>query len=515
MTRFLLAIALAPLLASSVCAQADDARPLDIGSRRELFVDRFLIDSMSGTQLRLHAPREAEVAIRHDKPWEGRYSGYTTVIKDGSTYRMYYRGLSEAGRDGSEAETTCYAESADGVTWTKPDLGLFEVHGTRANNLILPGAAPFSHNFAPLLDERPGVPADERFKALGGIDGSGLVAFASADGIRWRKLRDEPVITKAVAASLKFNWLFDSQNVAFWSDAEQCYVCYFRVYDGLRKVARTTSKDFLTWAPAALMEQVVDDGTGPRPAPVEHIYTSQTTPYFRAPHLYVALPSRFMDGKDAITQEQKKQLGVPETYMPPGAGFNDVPLMTTRAGSTRYDRAFLEAWIRPGPDPKAWTSRANYPARGIVPTPPENPTELSVYVDRHVGYPTAHAARFTLRLDGFASVNAPFAGGEMVTRPLIFSGSKLALNFATSAVGHIRVEIQDAAGQPIPGFSLADSLDVIGDETDRVVLWKRTEGKPTPDVSPLAGRPVRLRFVMKDADLYAVQFPTASPGARP
>lgn len=501
--------AIALLVACSSTRAAEPA--LDIGSRRELFVDRYLISSMTGTQLRLHAPREANVALRHDKPWEGRYAGYTTVIKDGPSYRMYYRGLDDERGDGSDAETTCYAESPDGVTWTKPDLGLFEVHGTRANNVILAGAAPLSHNFAPLLDERPGVPADQRFKALGGIDHSGLVAFASADGVRWRKLRDEPVITKATASSFKFNWLFDSQNLAFWSDAEQCYVCYFRVYDGLRKVGRTTSKDFLTWTPAVLMEQVTDaDGTGPKPAPVEHIYTSQTTPYFRAPHLYVALPSRFMDGKDAITQEQKKQLGVPETYMKPGSGFNDVPLMTTRAGSSRYDRTFLEAWIRPGPDLHAWTSRANYPARGIVPTPPENPTELSIYVNRHSGFRTAHIARFTLRLDGFVSVNAPYAGGELLTKPLTFAGSRLALNVSTSAVGGIRVEIQDAAGNPLPGYSLAESVEVIGDETDRVVTWKGADGQPGPDVSKLAGQTVRLRFLMKDADLYAIQFQPAA-----
>ena len=487
------------------CDAAFAGEPADIGSLRELFVDRHLIGELKGAQLRLHAPREEGVAIRHDKPWEGPYAGYTTVIKDGSTYRMYYRGLPVARHDGSDAEVTCYAESPDGVNWTKPELGLFEVHGTRANNVILAGAAPFSHNFAPLLDERPGVPAGQRFKALGGIDSSGLVAFASADGVRWRKLREEPDLTSKQHAPFKHNWLFDSQNLAFWSDAEQCYVAYFRVYDGLRKVARSTSKDFLTWTPAVMMEQVTDDGSGPKPAPVEHIYTSQTTPYFRAPHLYLALPSRFMDGKDAITQERKTELGVPVTYMPPGAGFNDMPLMSSRAGSARYDRTFMEAWIRPGSDPRAWTSRANYPACGVVPTPPQNPTELSIYVDRHVGYPTAHVARYTLRLDGFVSVNAPYAGGELLTKPLVFAGGKLSINVSTSAVGGVRVEIQDAGGKAIPGYTADDSAEVVGDEVDRTVTWKQGGGV-TSDVSKLAGQPVRLRFIMKDADLYAIQF---------
>jgi hypothetical protein len=302
--------------------------------------------------------------------------------------------------------------------------------------------------------------------------------------------------------TFKHNWLFDSQNLAFWSDAEQCYVAYFRVYDGLRKVARSTSKDFLTWTPAVLMEQVTDDGTGPRPAPVEHIYTSQTTPYFRAPHLYLALPSRFMDGKDALSQARKEELGVGKSYMPAGAGFNDMPLMSTRAGSARFDRTFMEAWIRPGPDPWAWTSRANYPACGIVPTPPDKPTELSIYVDRHAGHPTSHVSRFTLRLDGFVSVNAPYAGGELVTKPVVFAGGQLAINVSTSAVGGVRVELLDAeGGKPVPGFGLADCPEIVGDDVDRVVTWT---GKG--ELSKLAGKPVRLRFVMKDADLYAIQF---------
>ena len=75
------------------------------------------------------------------------------------------------------------------------------------------------------------------------------------------------------------------------------------------------------------------------------------------------------------------------------------------------------------------------------------------------------------------------------------------LNFSTSAAGGIRVELQDAEGKPCPGFGLADSREMIGNEIERAVRWT-TSG----DVSPWAGKTVRLRFVMKDADLYAFQF---------
>src|SRR5205823_1351630 len=113
-------------------ALSDDL--INLGSRRELFVDHFLIEKMEGLQLKLHEPQREGIALKFDRPWEGEYSGYTTLIKDGALYRMYYRGLPSAGRDGSENESVCYAESKDGITWTKPNLRLFEVRGTLENN---------------------------------------------------------------------------------------------------------------------------------------------------------------------------------------------------------------------------------------------------------------------------------------------------------------------------------------------------------------------------------------------
>src|SRR5262249_5419902 len=113
----------------------------------------------------------------------------------------------------------------------------------------------------------------------------------------------------------------------------------------------------------------------------------------------------------------------------------------------------------------------------------------------------AHLRRYSLRLDGFACIEAPYRGGELLTRILEFSGKHLALNFATSAAGGIRVEIQDELGRPIPGFALADAVEAIGNEVDRVVRWKGGDS-----VKALEGKRVRLRFVMKDARLYAMCF---------
>lgn len=83
---------------------------------------------------------------------------------------------------------------------------------------------------------------------------------------------------------------FDSQNVPFWSAQEQQYLCYFRIFkDGFRRIARTTSPDFEKWTEPVLMEY------GDRP--VEHLYTNQTHPYFRAPHIYLAVAARFFPGR--------------------------------------------------------------------------------------------------------------------------------------------------------------------------------------------------------------------------
>jgi hypothetical protein len=485
--RLLLSATWLPLLVTA-------GEVLDLGSRRELFVDRFLIDVMRGVELRLHEPRDEGTVLRFDEPWEGIHCGYCTVIRDGAQFRVYYRGMPAGVVDGTAGEVTCLAESNDGLRWTKPKLGLFEVNGTKANNVVLAGDPPFSHNFSPLIDARPGCPPDQRYKALAGISKSGLVAFASADGLRWRKLRDAAVIPEK--APFKFAWMFDSQNVAFWSESEKKYVCYFRVWEGVRRIGRTESSDFVTWSEPVLMSQVTDGQS----SPVEELYTNQTDPYFRAPHLYVAVAARFFPGRQAISDEEAKALKVAKGYE---KDVSDAVLMTTRGGSV-YDRTFLSSFIRPGIGARHWVSRNNYPALGIVQT---GPTEMSLYMNQDNAQPTAHLRRYSMRLDGFASVQAPYAGGELRTQPLKFTGDRLELNFATSAAGSIRVEIQDEAGKPISGFAAGDCVEVIGNEIARVIRWKSGA-----DVSRLAGKAVRLRFAMKDADLYALRFATSPIG---
>lgn len=456
---------------------------VDLGSRWELFADGWLSEMLSGNaRLKLHTPQAVGEVLRFDAPWEGRFSGYVTVLQDAGRFFMYYRGLPLPGQDGSTNEVTCCATSADGKVWAKPSLGLFEVSGTRSNNVILAGRAPYSHNFAPFLDTRPGVPAAERFKALAGTSESGLHAFVSADGFRWKLFRETPLIRGGA---------FDSQNVGFWSESEGRYVIYFRTWThgafaGFRTVSRVTSTDFSEWSRP---EEMTFGG-----APQEHLYTSQTHPYFRAPQLYVATPMRFMPGRRVLTPEQARELGVATDY---AGDVAETVFMTSRGGN-RYTRLFLEGFIRPGPDLGNWASRAGLSALGIVPT---GPAEMSLYKQAHYAQPSCRLDRYVLRTDGFVSVNAGYAGGEMLTRPVRFLGRELVINFATGAAGGVRVELCDVQGEGLPGFSGGDVVEQVGDEIERVVRWRNGS-----DVVGLAGREVRLRFTMKDADLYALRF---------
>jgi len=483
MTRIALACFFFLLFSSDptpTAAQAQQA--VALGSRRELFVDSLLIDRLVNARLELHRPRREGTALEFDRPWEGAFSGYVAVLSDAGLYRMYYRGLPAVSSPGTSRAVVCYAESRDGIVWKKPALGIYEAAGTRENNIVLADEYPFCSNFTPFLDTKPGVPPGERFKALAGNDTTGLVAFVSADGIHWRRLRQEPVLRDG---------MFDSQNVAFWSDHEHRYLCYLRTwtgegYTGYRTISRATSADFLSWSPSVPMSF----GNTPQ----EHLYTNATVPYPRAPHIYLAFPKRFFPSRAALSDQEAAQLVENPNYR---VASSDAVFMSSRGGE-RYDRTFMEAFIRPGPTLRDWVARDNTPALGLVMA---NERELFLYRMSHYAQPTAHVTRYSLRLDGFVSVSAPYEGGELVTRSIIFVGRELEINFATSAAGGVRIELQDGSGSPLEGFSLEDCPEMIGDRIRHTVRWAGGS-----DLSSLAGKVLRIRFALRDADLYSFRF---------
>ncbi len=464
-------------------AQAEP--PREMGSRLELFVDDYLIQRLEGASLELHHPRSAGVAIRFDQPWEGEFSGFPTIVNDGDIYHMYYRGLRPWKKGEALVESTCHAISSDGIHWEKPTAGLIELLGSKKNNAIFKGSG-----FAPFLDTRPGAPRSERLKALKGPPrlevALGVRAYSSSDGVHWTKMKDDAVYAGDRLGSL------------FWSSAEGQYVQYIRSDDKrsgemVRSISRATSPDFFNWSEFEFM----DFGSAP-PSKEEQLYTVGVTPYYRAPHIYPALAARFLPTKRALTEEQCKTLD----RHPLGGGCEniaDTVFLSARASNvSRIERTFQQGFVRPGLSPSSWTSRTNYPGTGMIPT---GEGEISIYVQRDYGFKSNRMERLVLRTDGFSSVRAPYAGGELLTRLLTFTGKELVLNYSSSAAGSVRVEILGESGGPVEGFKLADCTELIGDEIERVVRWNRVS-----DLSRLRGTSIRLRFVLKDADLYSIRF---------
>jgi len=511
------------------CGQLDAEDVVDIGSRRELFVDSQLVERLTGTaRLRLHRPIETDDVFVHDTPWEGNRTLYYTIFQDRGIYRMYYRGSQIDLTDGKYAipyNVTCYAESNDGRHWRRPHLGLVSFRGSKQNNIILSG--DICHAFVPFKDNNPACPAAHRYKAIVAVykPQRGLHVYSSPDGIHWTPMSDKPVITTGY---------FDSQNLAFWDPHRQRYVGFHRALRGgpgslrppsheasTKDVMTATSTDFLNWTTPNWLDYSDERWTRFSPkqtglSPYIQLYTNQIQPYHRAPHIYLGFPSRYLAGRGKL-EDLNTRLSSSVEYF--GADYTDGGFMASRDGQrfTFWDEAF----IRPGPQArKRWVYCDNFQALGIVETkPPESsgpstdgnpeqivpakiavPNELSLYVNEGF-WRQCRLRRYTLRLDGFVSVNARLNSGELVTKPITMRGRELTLNLATSAAGSIRVELQTIDGRPITGYALDDCQEIFGDAIQRVVSWKQGS-----DVSTLQGKPLRLRFVIRDADLYAYRF---------
>ena len=126
---------------------------------------------------------------------------------------------------------------------------------------------------------------------------------------------------------------------------------------------------------------------------------------------------------------------------------------------------------------------------------------MSLYITENVRYDSVNIRRYSLRSDGFVSVRAGYTGGEFTTKPFLFDGKALEINYSTSAVGFVKIEIQDIEGNPIPGYSMQESNELFGDQVDKIFSWRNGT-----DVSSLSNIPVRLKFQIKDADLFAFRF---------
>ena len=524
--------------------------PIDIGERRELFIDDYLIDSTKAVNLVMHEPQRQNVAITFDQPWEGTFASYIAILKEKNLYRMYYNNWYDQSVR-KIAYNIAYAESADGITFQRPKLKLFEIDGTRDNNVVLADilGRPEASDLAAFLDTNPNVTLDAKYKAVGARHYATLCAFKSPDGIHWSVMGGKP---------LDLPGWFDTQNIAFWSEHEKKYVLYYRVGaddDGnmysceparnakhalqrrnawqedknlkrfavlknngpkenrtypvldpvtgvpihYRQIARAVSDDFVNWKREGLIEFPGGGGSGQQ----GQLYTNCIRPYYRAPHIYIGFPGRYTDrGTTASTFElpqpelRKKRPGRRATAV------TDSVLIHSRDGIRfhHHDGAF----VRPGARTKYnWSYHDNFVAWHVVETQPTDEDsfpELSLYASEG-SWSTPRIRRYTLRIDGFVSAKAKTKQGELLTKPFTFDGNRLSLNVATSGFGWVKVELQDAQGKPIEGYTLDDANMIYGDSLDRTVGW---QGKK--DVSKLAGKPIRMRFVMREADLYSFKF---------
>lgn len=462
-------------------ASATTAEPLQLSKGIYPLTDRSLIGEMRDVQHLLHSPVRREVVLTMDRPWEGKMSAYGKILRDSDgKVRLYYRG----GGDIDPPEVTCVAFSDDGVSFVRPSLKLYDIRGTRENNVVFTAAERpsygESHNFSPFLDTNPAAPAEAKWKAVAlksGEDEHGerrrmLTVLASPDGLRWKHLTDRPVIRTGS---------FDSLNIAFFDQPRGEYACYFRVGNsGMRSFGRARSKDFVSWT--------IDDPLTFQPPQDEQWYTNGVTPYPGVPGLYLALPMRFVP--------QRKTVGDPPRKTD---GLSDAVLISSRDGST-WTQTFRGAFIRPGPESANWGNAHgnNTPLAGIIETAAG---EWSIYWFEDGVIGTPRIRRGTVRAHGLASIRAGADEGEFVT-PLLHaagaSGRSLKLNFSTSAVGSIRVEVLGRDGKPVDRFTRQDCEELYGDEPARIVRWR--SGATLP-----ADTPFRLRFLLREADLYALQ----------
>lgn len=500
--------------------------PIDVGDRRQLFLDRLFVGDARGVSLVVHPPRKTgEHNVRPDRPWEqGGLGPYSSVLWEDGVYKLWYHAMdAKLWHTSPTAGSICYATSTDGITWTKPDLGLVEYGGDRRNNIVVGhGAAGYrigQDGMMVFID--PNAPPAERYRMVNRFspDGEGKTEgvnlFSSADGIRWR-LTHENIMSYRPEAK---GHHLDSQNVIFWDPARGRYVAYVRrnLKDNEsqgRAIARAES-DRLGGFPLAQDMTVV---LRPEPGDALHggaavvdYYNSAAIRYPWADRAYLMFPQAYYH----YTRTLREFAG----ENPTNAGPMDTRFAISRDGIA-WERPDRRPWVPLGMKGE-FDCHSVRLIHGIVPDTAGREmylyyrgsdwlhgwdrdernrrilTRAGVGGDRDL----TPLSRVVLRRDGFMSVRAGTEMGSFTTPPLTRTGERLLLNIDSSATGIARVACLDEAGRSLPGFSLED-CDLIhtANEISRVVGWRGKQRLPAaPGV-------IRLRFELREADLYAFQF---------
>ena len=504
---------------------------IDVGLQKQLFLDRRWLASSYGVRLCVNPPVKRERVLLADRPWENfGIHAYSTVLEDDGTYKLWYDAISRGFDVKPENRKICYATSADGVHWEKPSLRLFEWEGRKENNIVMPGCngsvmidpnGPDEHRYKGLMIIKENALWPESKGAICGEYGDGLYMklylCTSPDGIHWK--RHEP-------EALPF--FHDTQNQLFYDRRIGRYVAYLR-WGGPRgrAVARTELDDpmQLPWpyrtdtevargpdgavrgkgTGVELPTVIASDETDP---PNTDLYTPCVVQYPWAGDAYFSFTTPYRhypvgDTEDTAAYGKDHR----------GRFRNDGPVEVQLAVSSDGIN-----WSRPDRKPYVplgiageWDGGQTYMVLGMLRKGNEMWQYYAGTEYTHGAYDAsqtdAHGGicRLVQRLDGFISADADYTGAEFTTPLLKFSGSDLQLNVDCSATGEVWVEVLGEHGQPMPGYSMRDSISVDRNHIAAPVRWREKE-----NVAELAGQPVRLHFKLRACKLYAFQFAPAT-----
>jgi hypothetical protein len=506
------AVALSPRALSGMQAPAAapastyrSASPFDAGTRAQLFVDRVIVRDSPGVAFTLHPGRKhpKNPLVKADRPWEGwRLEIYGNVLHDDEEriYKMWYLGDAKgAFRDGSYP--TCYAVSSDGVAWEKPLVGTIASDKYEKHN-----AVAMVDLACVIKDQADSNPA-RRYKMITFVDSPrasrGYQTFASPDGLHWTRSSTAPICRSGDVIT------------GYYDEGRKLYVGFPKIGTPIRGHHRRvfytiTSPDFERWSEPklALYPDLADDaGSLARIEEARYLLDRPDDPALMRTEFYGM----------GFYPHESCTLGFPWVFT-----INNNARYGNHEGPFELQLAVsrdLENWERPFRVPAVPRGRRGEWDEGLFVTQSRalragdeirlyyggsNYTHGTpcLYRDEGTGRLTKYTGSIglvTWKLDRFVSADAGGEGGTLTTVPLAAAGSRLELNFETRRGGKITVEALDAGGRPIEGFGASDPVH--GDELRKTVTWRGNR-----DVSKLVGKPLVLRFQLKDASLYSFAF---------
>ena len=475
---------------------------IEIGSRRELFVDDYLVDFDKTTaKMTLNKPVKREAAFIHNEPWEKDICVYHNITRmpDGK-YAMYYKSHHYGRLTGSDQYRTlrkiCVLFSDDGLHWSRPELDIQPIEGSPVNNIINDEGWLFDNLFV-FYDTNPKCPENERYKGIYGEWSTGLFAYKSADGLHFDWHGGVEIMN-----GKETGCYFDSLNTVYFNNDIGKYVAFVRgfhvgednyppdpdVPDAKRDIRISYSEDFVHWTYPERLEY--NDSYD------YQLYTNAVSRYYRAPHLWLATPTRYNARGEWSDNFEKLPNPEERRHRGRGTSVTDCIFMSSRDCEKWY--RFSEGFITPGPEQfRNWLYGDCYPCIGVVETPNEiegADPYLSLYCkEDHEGEPIK-LYRYSLRMDGFTCIKSTYEPQMLVTKPFTFEGSELEINFATSGAGYMKFTLEAEEGTAI------HSGEIFGDKIDRKV------GFEDGTVSSLSGKSVVMKVEMSDAEFYSFKF---------